>query len=458
MRFLETIEKYISRHNLLNPKELYIVALSGGADSVALLLALKQLGYNIEAAHCNFKLRGDESLRDENFCVSLCEKHNIPLHRIHFDTKEYAALHKVSIEMAARELRYNYFENLRKDIRAQGICVAHHEDDNVETILLNIIRGTGLKGLTGMAPKNGFVIRPLLCITRSDITGYLSSLKQDYVTDSTNLVDDVKRNKIRLNLLPMLEEMNPSVKSNIAAMARYLIEAEKITEMSMNGFWRRKADIVTYLPDENAPFDASLDTSARIPVKQIMDFFSPEYLLYHILKNYGFNGIQVEQICEEMNGDAQGKSWQSTTHELIIDRGYLVVEKMQQDKNLCFKIPEAGNYVVNDNRRIKLLVYDKSASFSVSKEPSVATLDADKVVFPLTLRATKQGDRFVPFGMKGSKLVSDFLTDIKFNVFEKRSQLVLVDSTDTIIWLPNLRVSNACAVSNATKHILEISI
>ena len=458
MRFLETIEKYISRHNLLNPKELYIVALSGGADSVALLLALKQLGYNIEAAHCNFKLRGDESLRDENFCVSLCEKHNIPLHRIHFDTKEYAALHKGSIEMAARELRYKYFENLRKDIRAQGICVAHHEDDNVETILLNIIRGTGLKGLTGMAPKNGFVIRPLLCITRSDITGYLSSLKQDYVTDSTNLVDDVKRNKIRLNLLPMLEEMNPSVKSNIAAMARYLIEAEKITEMSMNGFWRRKADIVTYLPDENAPFDADLDTSARISIQHIMDFFSPEYLLFYILKNYGFNGIQVEQICEEMNGDAQGKSWLSTTHELIIDRGYLVVEKMQQDKNLCFKIPEAGNYVVNDNNRIKLSVYDKPTSFSVSKESSVVTLDADKVVFPLTLRTTKQGDRFVPFGMKGSKLVSDFLTDIKFNVFEKRSQLVLVDSTDTIIWLPNLRVSNACAVSNATKHILEISI
>lgn len=458
MRFLETIEKYISRHNLLNPKELYIVALSGGADSVALLLALKQLGYNIEAAHCNFKLRGDESLRDENFCVSLCEKHNIPLHRIHFDTKEYAALHKVSIEMAARELRYKYFENLRKDIRAQGICVAHHEDDNVETILLNIIRGTGLKGLTGMAPKNGFVIRPLLCITRSDITGYLSLLKQDYVTDSTNLVDDVKRNKIRLNLLPMLEEMNPSVKSNIAAMARYLIEAEKITEMSMNGFWKRKADIVTYMPDESVPFDADLDTSARISIQHIMDFFSPEYLLFYILKNYGFNGIQVEQICEEMNSDVQGKSWQSATHELIIDRGYLVVERIQQVNDLCFKIPETGNYVVNDNNRIKLSVYDKPTSFSVSKESSVATLDADKVVFPLTLRATKQGDRFVPFGMKGSKLVSDFLTDIKFNVFEKRSQLVLVDSTDTIIWLPNLRVSNACAVSNATKHILEISI
>lgn len=458
MRFLEKIDKYIHRNNLLHPEDLYIVALSGGADSVALLLVLKQLGYKVEAAHCNFNLRGEESIRDEQFCVSLCEKQNVPLHRIHFDTKAYAALHKVSIEMAARELRYQYFENLRKDICAKGICVAHHEDDNVETILLNIIRGTGLKGLTGIAPKNGNIIRPLLCITRSDIIAYLESVQQNYVVDSTNLVDDVKRNKIRLNLLPMLEEMNPSVKSNIASMARYLAEAEKITNMSMDGFWKRKADIVTYLPDETASFDSALDTSARISIQHIMDFFSPEYLLFHILKNYGFNGIQVEQICEEMNSDVQGKSWQSATHELIIDRGYLVVERIQQVNDLCFKIPETGNYVVNDNRRIKLLVYDKSASFSVSKEPSVATLDADKVVFPLTLRATKQGDRFVPFGMKGSKLVSDFLTDIKFNVFEKRSQLVLVDSTDTIIWLPNLRVSNSCAVSNATKHILEISI
>ena len=453
MRFLETIEKYISRHNLLNPKELYIVALSGGADSVALLLALKQLGYNIEAAHCNFKLRGDESLRDENFCVSLCEKHNIPLHRIHFDTKEYAALHKVSIEMAARELRYKYFENLRKDIHAQGICVAHHEDDNVETILLNIIRGTGLKGLTGMAPKNGNIIRPLLCITRSDITDYLSSLKQDYVTDSTNLVDDVKRNKIRLNLLPMLEEMNPSVKSNIAAMARYLIEAEKITDMSMNGFWKRKADIVTYLPDENAPFDASLDTSACIPVKIIKDYFSPEYMLYHILKNYGFNGVQIEQIYDEMD-DAQGKMWQSATHELVIDRGNIIVERIKTDNTLCFKIPEAGTYVVNDNLKLTLAVSQRLDSFKVSKDPDVATLDADKVAFPLTLRTVVQGDRFVPYGMKGSKLVSDFLTDLKLNIFEKRAQLALVDAAGTIVWLLGQRVSNKCAVSAKTKNIL----
>jgi tRNA(Ile)-lysidine synthase len=358
--------------------------------------------------------------------------------------------------MAARELRYKYFENLRKDIRAQGICVAHHEDDNVETILLNIIRGTGLKGLTGMAPKNGFVIRPLLCITRSDITGYLSSLKQDYVTDSTNLVDDVKRNKIRLNLLPMLEEMNPSVKSNIAAMARYLIEAEKITEMSTNGFWRRKADIVTYLPDENAPFDASLDTSARIPVKQIMDFFSPEYLLYHILKNYGFNGVQIEQIYDEMN-DAQGKTWQSASHELIIDRGDIVVERIKTEDSLCFKIPETGTYVFNDELKFTLTINEKTDSFQVSKDPFVATLDADKVAFPLTLRTVEQGDRFVPYGMKGSKLVSDFLTDNKLNIFEKRAQLVLVDATGIIIWLPGLRVSNKCAVSAKTKNILVCS-
>ena len=291
MRFLEKIDKYIHRNNLLHPEDLYIVALSGGADSVALLLVLKQLGYKVEAAHCNFNLRGEESIRDEQFCVSLCEKQNVPLHRIHFDTKAYAALHKVSIEMAARELRYQYFENLRKDICAKGICVAHHEDDNVETILLHIIRGTGLKGLTGIAPKNGNIIRPLLCITRSDIIAYLESVQQNYVVDSTNLVDDVKRNKIRLNLLPMLEEMNPSVKSNIASMARYLAEAEKITNMSMDGFWKRKADIVTYLPDETAPFDSALDTSARISIQHIMDFFSPEGGGGGGGGDYGFNGI-----------------------------------------------------------------------------------------------------------------------------------------------------------------------
>ena len=180
------VERYVEKHKLLKPSELYLVALSGGADSVALLLLLKNAHFNVHAAHCNFRLRGEESDRDEAFCVELCQRLGVELHRAHFDTREYAELHKVSIEMAARELRYKWFEQLRQDIGAAGICVAHHRDDSVETVLLNLVRGTGLRGLTGIQPRNGNILRPLLCVSRAEIEVFLAEKGQKYVTDSTN--------------------------------------------------------------------------------------------------------------------------------------------------------------------------------------------------------------------------------------------------------------------------------
>ena len=193
----DKVADFIAKQGLLRREGLYLVALSGGADSVALLLILKDLGYRIEAAHCNFHLRGEESNRDEEFVKELCKEKAIPLHLIHFDTKEYAALHQVSIEMAARELRYGYFRQLRQDIGAEKVCVAHHRDDTVETLLMNLMRGSGVHGLTGIRANYGEIVRPLLAVSRQEIVDYLHSIGQPYVTDSTNLVDDVLRNKIR---------------------------------------------------------------------------------------------------------------------------------------------------------------------------------------------------------------------------------------------------------------------
>ena len=218
---LNKISAFIEQHQLLRHDDAkYIVALSGGADSVALLLVMHQLGYRVEAAHCNFRLRGQESDRDEQFVAELCNKKQTPLHIIHFDTVAYAKLHQVSIEMAARELRYRYFEQLRQDIGADDVCVAHHQDDAVETLLMNLLRGTGIHGLTGIRPRNGHIVRPMLCVTRAEIVGYLDSAHQPYVTDSTNLVPDVVRNKIRLNVIPQLLALNPSASQNIARTAR----------------------------------------------------------------------------------------------------------------------------------------------------------------------------------------------------------------------------------------------
>ena len=227
------VRSFINRYNLLSLEQVHLVALSGGADSVALLLLLKELGYRIEAIHCNFHLRGAESDADEQFCVTLCKQEGIPLHRVHFDTKYYAETHGVSIEMAARELRYAYFETLRNDMKAAEICVAHHREDSIETVLLNMIRGTGIDGLTGIAPRRGHIVRPLLEETKKALLAYLESRNQRYVTDSSNLVADVKRNKVRLQLLPLLEEMNPSVTESVHRMSQHLAEVMKMADSAI---------------------------------------------------------------------------------------------------------------------------------------------------------------------------------------------------------------------------------
>ena len=230
------VDAYINKYKLLNTNDLYLVALSGGADSVVLLSLLKEHGFNVHAAHCNFRLRGAESDRDEAFCVDLCRQLDVELHRVHFDTRTYADLHKVSIEMAARELRYRWFEQLRQDIGAAGICVAHHRDDSVETLLLNLVRGTGLRGMTGIQPRNGYILRPLLCVSRTEIEAFLAERGQKYVTDSTNLEADVLRNKVRLQVLPLLCELNPAVSENIQRTAENLGEAQEVLDAILDNY------------------------------------------------------------------------------------------------------------------------------------------------------------------------------------------------------------------------------
>ncbi len=220
--FLTKVITFSDAHQLLEHQGKYLVALSGGADSVALLIAMHELGFNVEGIHCNFHLRGEESDRDENFCQSLCERLGIRLHIAHFATKEYAESHKISIEMAARFLRYDYFEKLRKDVGAADIAVAHHRDDSVETVILNLIRGTGIHGLTGIVPRRGHIVRPLLAVGREEIEAFLASRQQPYITDSSNLTDDVMRNKIRHHIVPAMLEASPSATDAILLTRQWL--------------------------------------------------------------------------------------------------------------------------------------------------------------------------------------------------------------------------------------------
>lgn len=425
---LNKVKNYISEHKLLDNRKLYVVALSGGADSVALLLLLDEMGYKIHAAHCNFHLRGEESDRDERFCEMLCSQKKIPFHRIHFDTFAYAEVHHVSIEMAARELRYHYFEQLRNDIGAEGICVAHHRDDSVETVLLNIVRGTGLRGLCGIQPRNGNILRPLLGISRQEIEDFLCNRGQDYVTDSTNLQDEVQRNMIRLHVLPVLRRINPAVSENIQKLSDYLTEAQKVL------------DAVT----------KTYENTKTLEISDLDKFGSSEYVLFEWLKNYGFNGSQITQILKAGTGRVFTSS---SGFDLLRDRGRLIVEpSLKPLKPL--RVPEEGTYVLKDTTRFSV----HREPVRISKESHVATLDATKVHFPLTIRRVEEGDWMIPYGMTGRKLLSDLMTDRKMTLFEKRRQLVVVDACDTIVWLVGIRVDNRCAVDSMTTEVLSITL
>ena len=456
--FVNQVRHFAHHHQLFTPRGKYIIALSGGADSVSLLLVLKhlesELGITLEAAHCNFHLRGDESLRDEQFCQQLCRRLHVPLHLVHFDTHAYADLHHVSIEMAARDLRYAYFEQLRRDISAADICVAHHRDDSVETLLLNLVRGTGLRGLRGIQPRNAHIIRPLLSHSRQQIEQYLDALGESYVTDSTNLHNDVKRNKIRLNVIPLLRELNPSASQSIFETSLRVTEALKIFDDAIQ---HAIADVTTpqtqnsKLKTQNSPLIISVPRLKQQP--------SPEYTLHEILSPRGFTSAQIEQIYTSLDTNPTGKIITSCTHELAFDRSTLILQpKIPTPLVRPMHIPETGTYVLSDNLKLKVETEECGDRYEPSRTADCASLDASDIKFPLTLRHTQPGDRFVPFGMTGTKLLSDYLTDRKKNIFEKRAQLVLTDAQQRILWLVGERTDNRFRITPHTQQALRLTL
>lgn len=403
-----------------------LVALSGGADSVALLRVLLQAGYTCVAAHCNFHLRGEESCRDEAFVRDLCRRLQVPLHVTHFDTEGYASAHGVSIEMAARELRYAWFEEVRTAEKAKVVAVAHHRDDSVETFLLNLVRGTGINGLKGMMAVNGTVVRPLLEVSRKEILEYLQALGQDYVTDSTNLADEFTRNKLRLDVIPLLEEINPSVPEAISETARRLADVERVYRKAVSEACAR----VTI-------------GEGKYSIAGILSEVSPQAVLFELLHPYGFNASQLKDIGRSLETES-GRRFYSDGYVLLRDRDSLLLrrkEELQAVKTfrLCSSVMLRG------------------AGFELPKDPQTAYLDADAVKGGLTLRRWESGDRFVPFGMKGFKKVRDYLRDRKFSLFEKENQYVVCEG-ENIVWLVNERTDNRYRVTDNTRRILVLRV
>lgn len=416
-----------------------LVALSGGADSVALLDVLVALGYECVVAHCNFHLRGEESNRDCDHAVALAESLGVEIHVKDFDVPAYEAQYRVSTEMACRELRYEWFEQLREAIGADVIAVAHHRDDNIETFFLNLLRGTGIAGLTGMAYRNDRIVRPMLDCTRVEIEQYLRDRHLDYVTDSTNLQNDFKRNRLRNVILPMIEEQFPGASDAIATTIANLKGNEAV-------YHSRISEIERKYKKENI-----------IEVAQLVaDEVGVETLLFELLRTYGFNATHVHDIVVSIG--QSGKRFYSGRCVALLDRGRLILSDESQGY-------DSEEYIVDLSENIKspidlaVSIIENDGNLSLKADVNKVFFDAEilscDAVFKL--RHWQQGDRLAPFGMKGTKKLSDIFSDAKLSLDDK-SRVWLLTRNDEIIWVLGIRSSRHFAVTDTTKRVLQIEI
>jgi len=350
--------------------------------------------------------------------------------------------------MAARTLRYRYFDQLAASLGIEKICVAHHRDDSVETILMNLIRGTGIDGLTGIKPRTKsmysdslIIVRPLLCVSRSGIEKWLKELGQKFVVDSTNLVDDVVRNKLRLNVIPQLVEINPSAIENIALTAENLNQTALVANDAIG---KTCQQIVSHKEDRTV-----------VSLSELRQTMCPEAILFHVLKPYGFKPSQIRQIASNLNVQS-GRSWQSKTHDASVFEDTLIIMPADFDKK-SYTFPMPSKYVLSSGLVVRISEEEITQDFVLEKnDPNVVMLDADLVKFPLKLRLTEKGDRFHPLGMKGTKLVSDFLTDRHVSLLDKRRQYVLTDSEGNIVWVVSLRPDHRFRITEKSKKVLKI--
>ena len=393
-----------------------LVALSGGADSVALLRLLLQAGYDCRAAHCNFHLRGEESMRDEQFVRDLCQRLDVPLTVRDFDVAAYQQEHGGSVEMACRELRYAWFEQEYERQECDSIAVAHHADDQVETFFLNLLRGTGLRGLTGMKRYNEAIWRPLLEVTRNDLLHYLQEIGQDYVTDSTNAQNDYRRNRLRNVILPFIEQQFPNARARILDTMQNLSDDHEVLEYFVE-------DYISDLPFIN--------------IEDLCDHPYAPTLLYYRIRRYGFNREQCRQAIEAAKQEHCGRKFFAGDHVLAVDRKTLTVLPVQHDQDVEIPVDLTKEIF----SPLHITVHRGGEPFSprmCNGRTKVAfntrLLDCQRLVF----RHWRQGDRFQPFGMNGTRLVSDLFNDLKLDYFHKQNAWLL-EADSEIIWVVGLR-------------------
>jgi tRNA(Ile)-lysidine synthase len=438
----EKLEAFVSENNLFCKNDRILIALSGGVDSVVLAHLMLKANYDIALAHCNFHLREEESNRDEAFVRSWAEKNGVRLFVKEFDTFAYMKENKLSLEMAARDLRYQWFDSLLKEYGFSYLATAHHLDDSIETFFINLLRGTGIAGLHGIQAKNDKIIRPLLFATREEILSYAKKNSISFVEDSTNSETKFTRNKIRHNLFPVLRELNPNFEFALKKDIEHLRDTEFVFRREIE---KVKQEIIEKEKDV-----------FKIKIERLQELTPLNIYLYEILSEYGFNETHINDILLCLSENS-GKQFFSKTHRLLKDRQYIFIDKIKDEsKNDFFLINQEQGSLIYP-LRMQMEVMRDLKFVNISKSKNIAMLDFDLLKFPLVLRKWRQGDCFVPFGMKKEKKLSDYFTANKYSLIDKENQWILC-SEEKIIWIVGERIDDRLRISNTTKNILKIEV
>lgn len=429
--------EHITMNKLFDKNRPILLAVSGGVDSVVMLDLFVKSGYSVAVAHCNFQLRKDDSDKDEEFVKKLAKNYGVKFHTVKFDTTTEAFSKGVSIQMAARELRYNWFEKLVEEEKYDYLATAHHKNDVAESVLLNLTKGTGISGLHGILNRD-YIVRPLINFSKSDILKYADKEQLEYREDISNADDKYARNLIRNKVIPSLESINPSVVESISTSALHFKDVEEILNQKIEQEYAKCAEI----RGEEVVFDIT-------SLKQLSPLRT---YLFYFLKDYGFNSFVVNEIILNIENDQVGKFFYSVNYELLRDRDFLILKKRSEPET-------AVNYQINSiedlsNQGLKPKLINQVSSIAFSSATNMAYFDFDRLDFPLTLRNWQEGDKIHPFGMKGSKKLSDLFIDKKLSLFEKRNVLVLTQSNGEILWVINHRSSDKFKVTEKTKKIL----
>ncbi|MFN0255464.1 tRNA lysidine(34) synthetase TilS [Pedobacter ureilyticus] len=425
---------YILQNQLFEKNDHVLLAVSGGKDSVLMAQLFKLAGFSFSIAHCNFNLRANEAQRDETFVKLLAEDMNVPFHVVHFDTKAFADQHHISTQMAARQLRYEWFEELRLQCGYQYIAVAHHQNDAIETVLLNLVRGTGISGLHGILPKRDHLIRPLLFLSRQEIDEVFENNEFTFVEDSSNQSSKYARNKIRLNVIPHLRDINPKLEETFAENIHRFAETEAlvqkvVAEMRNQLFKEEQGNIV-------------------IDIAKVIALQPQKLLFFELLKPLNFTSPVVDEILSSLSKQS-GTSFYSSTHRLTVDRDQLVISLLFEREQELYYLHGEGNLKLGEGKIS--LTLSENLNFKADKK--VAYVDANLLIFPLVIRFRQDGDRFKPLGMKSFKKLSDFLVDEKVPLPQKDKVPLLINGNGEFIWVAGMRQDERYKVSATTKKV-----